>query len=122
MTPPTQVPRTSGPQAESVDLRIGTSSRRSAFPHRWDVLSSAVSRRAGRAWRPVTAALLALSVVAGGAAVAPSPVSAWSTEQVLEAQLLQQLNNERAARGVKPLVSDAGLEHASQVWSNHMSS
>ncbi|MDA3038873.1 MAG: CAP domain-containing protein [Actinomycetota bacterium] len=70
----------------------------------------------------MTAALLALSVVAGGAAVAPSPVSAWSTEQVLEAQLLQQLNNERAARGVKPLVSDAGLEHASQVWSNHMSS
>ncbi len=81
---------------------------------------SSLSNR--RAWRRLAGALLALAIVAGATAVSPSPASAWSTEQVLEAQLLQQLNGERAARGIKPLVADAGLEQASQAWSNSMSS
>lgn len=99
MTQPTPVLPTSGLRAESANLRGRTS----------------------RAVRQAVGALLALAVVAGVAAAVPSPASAWSTEQVLEAQVLQQLNGERAARGLKPLAADAGLENASQAWSNSMS-
>ncbi len=65
---------------------------------------------------------IAVGVLVSSTVLGSSPVSASSTEDVLEVQLLQQMNAERAARGVAPLATDGGLANASQSWSNRMSS
>ncbi len=64
------------------------------------------------------AAVLAVVTVS----VAPPSASAASTtEQVLERQLLEQLNQERAARGVGPVSVNNDLVDASRHWSGWMS-
>ena len=84
-------------------------------------LTTPPSRSTG-ALRLVVVLVLTLGIIGSSTLIPVSAVSAYSTDQVLEAQLLQQLNGERAARGLPALRSDAGLEGASSAWSDGMAS
>ncbi len=64
------------------------------------------------------AAFLVLTTAVGG--FSAGPAGAGSTEDALEAQLLAQINNERAARGIGAIAAEGGLANASQVWADTM--
>jgi uncharacterized protein YkwD len=82
----------------------------------YDSVSPPTLRR--RVSLSVTLLLLAVT----GLGLVASPVSARSTEEVLEEQFLAQLNAERAARGAPAMQAEAVLGQASDVWSASMAS
>lgn len=68
--------------------------------------------------RPLFVAALALFVVS---LLGVTPASAGtSATDVIEQQFLSQINNERATRGLPPVVATASLEQASNQWSSNM--
>ncbi len=54
--------------------------------------------------------------------VTPASAAGTSASDVIEQQFLSQINNERANRGLQPVVATASLEQASNQWSNSMAS
>ena len=99
------------------------------FPNRYGYMSIVALRRRKtlRVAIPLRSALLRLLVVAltfsAFAVMSPSaPTAAVSVEDVIEEQLLSQLNDERAARGLPALATNSSLENASRGWSDTMAS
>lgn len=71
--------------------------------------------------RRLTAVMVAASLLVLGMVI-PAPASgAGRTPTTLEREFLDQLNAERAARGLVPLVQDSSLVNASTTWADSMS-
>ncbi|MFT7601123.1 MAG: hypothetical protein ACI8TP_004074 [Acidimicrobiales bacterium] len=82
----------------------------------------AASRRSALRHRVVSFVALLFAMATLSVVVPAMPASAVGAQEVLEQQLFDQLNDERAARGIAPVSFDSGLQGASRAWSNAMAS